>query len=176
MERGERVHTAETIGMAQRGGSVASHVRVGKDKPSPLIPKGAADVVIGFEPGEALRSIQYLRRGGVVVVCDRAISAAGGSNGGVYRAADVLRYLDGNADGLGISRLIIVDSEQTALKSVYRALNAALLGAAAASGALGFSPREVLSALTLTVSERFADVNARAFEIGAKTVTPKAES
>ena len=43
------VHSAETIGMAQRGGPVTSHVRIGADAFSPLIPKGSADLIIAFE-------------------------------------------------------------------------------------------------------------------------------
>ena len=45
--KGEAVLSAETIGMAQRGGSVTSHVRIGSDAYSPLIPKGQADIIIG---------------------------------------------------------------------------------------------------------------------------------
>ena len=44
------VHSAETIGMAQRGGPVTSHVRIGDDVYSPLIPKSCADLIIAFEP------------------------------------------------------------------------------------------------------------------------------
>src|SRR5574344_2131183 len=47
LSRNEHVKTAETIGMAQRGGSVASHVRGGRPQ-SPLVPKGHADVIIAF--------------------------------------------------------------------------------------------------------------------------------
>ena len=59
MQREEHVKTAETIGMAQRGGSVASHVRGGHPQ-SPLVPQKCADTLIAFEPGEALRCIDYL--------------------------------------------------------------------------------------------------------------------
>ena len=48
MEKGLFARTAETIGMAQRGGSVVSHVRVGESVPSPLIPLGKADLILGF--------------------------------------------------------------------------------------------------------------------------------
>ena len=51
------VRTAETIGMAQRGGCVVSHVRTGKIIHSPLIPLGQADLIIGFEPAEAVRCL-----------------------------------------------------------------------------------------------------------------------
>ena len=48
MKRGIEVKTAETIGMAQRGGSVFSHVRLGKDLNSPMIAPGKADKIIGY--------------------------------------------------------------------------------------------------------------------------------
>jgi len=63
MKRGLFAETAETIGMAQRGGSVVSHVRVGENQYSPLIPYGKADIIIGFEPAEAVRCLPYLKNG-----------------------------------------------------------------------------------------------------------------
>ena len=48
MAKGETVHSAETIGMAQRGGSVTSHVRIGEAY-SPLIAQGGADIILAFE-------------------------------------------------------------------------------------------------------------------------------
>ena len=59
---GQHVLSAETIGMAQRGGSVTSHVRIGDDIFSPLIPKGQADIIIAFEAAEAARNISYLKK------------------------------------------------------------------------------------------------------------------
>ena len=63
MEKGNFVRTTETIGMAQRGGSVVSHVRMGEQVHSPLIPEGEADVILAFEPGEAVRCLPYLKKG-----------------------------------------------------------------------------------------------------------------
>ena len=60
ISKGERVLSAETIGMAQRGGSVTSHVRIGQDVFSPLISKGQADMIIAFEAAEAVRNIDFL--------------------------------------------------------------------------------------------------------------------
>ena len=76
MDRGLPVKTAETIGMAQRGGSVISHVRLGEGAASPLIGKGKADLIIAFEPAEAVRQLAYLRPAGTVVVSDRPIVPA----------------------------------------------------------------------------------------------------
>ena len=74
MEKGMFVRTSETIGMAQRGGSVVSHVRVGEEIHSPMIPKGSADVLLAFEPAEAVRNLSYLKKGGIVIVNQKALS------------------------------------------------------------------------------------------------------
>ena len=54
--------------MAQRGGAVTSHVRLGEKIFSPLIPEGSADVILAFEQAEAQRWVHFLRDGGTVVV------------------------------------------------------------------------------------------------------------
>ena len=56
---GYKVRTAETHGMAQRGGSVASYFRFGSEVEGPLIPRGLTDVIIAFEASEAVRSFNY---------------------------------------------------------------------------------------------------------------------
>ena len=74
--KGWQVRTAETIGMAQRGGNVTSHVRMGSNGEavySPLITPGTADMVIALEPGEAARALPYLAPGGVLVTATTAI-------------------------------------------------------------------------------------------------------
>jgi indolepyruvate ferredoxin oxidoreductase beta subunit len=69
VEDGLRVRIAESRGLAQRGGIVTSHIRIGKGIHSPLIPKGKADGVVGFEPMEFLRHCEYLKgEGGFGVV------------------------------------------------------------------------------------------------------------
>jgi len=65
---GHDVKKSEVHGMSQRGGSVISHVRFGKEVFSPLISAGEADVLLAFEPLEALRYLHYLRPGGTIVL------------------------------------------------------------------------------------------------------------
>ncbi|MDR2672212.1 MAG: 2-oxoacid:acceptor oxidoreductase family protein [Coriobacteriales bacterium] len=89
---GAAVRSAETIGMAQRGGSVLGHVRIawptkgerslndsdGQLGPhSPLVPLACADLLIGFEPGETLRALPYLKYGGLVVSATTALTPPG---------------------------------------------------------------------------------------------------
>ena len=63
--KGWQVRSAETIGMAQRGGVVESTILLGGWK-SPKLGFGEADIVLGFEPLETLRGLRYLKQGGVV--------------------------------------------------------------------------------------------------------------
>ena len=74
--RGWHVRTAETIGMAQRGGSVVSHVRMGdcgEQVAAPLVSEGCADMLIAFEPGEGVRMARILKPGGVMVTASRVV-------------------------------------------------------------------------------------------------------
>lgn len=95
--RGWQVRTAETIGMAQRGGNVTSHVRMGSDGEevfSSLITPGTADMVIALEPGEAARALPYLAPGGVLVTATTAIQPVTAALASApYTAAEVVANL-----------------------------------------------------------------------------------
>ncbi|MCL6611629.1 MAG: 2-oxoacid:acceptor oxidoreductase family protein [Peptococcaceae bacterium] len=73
VEAGYRVSIGETFGASQRGGSVMSHVRIGRDRTfGPLIPRGRASLIVGFEPLETLRILlDYGNPDTVVVMNDR---------------------------------------------------------------------------------------------------------
>lgn len=98
LARGWQVRTAETIGMAQRGGNVTSHVRMGSDGEevfSSLITPGTADMVIALEPGEAARALPYLAPGGVLVTATTAIQPVTAAlDSQPYRAGDVVAALE----------------------------------------------------------------------------------
>lgn len=70
MNNGYDVKKSDTLGMAQRGGSVVSHVRWGRQVFSPMIKKGGADFLLGFEQLEAARWAPFIKPGGVVIVAD----------------------------------------------------------------------------------------------------------
>ena len=65
--KGRHVKGAETHGMAQRGGSVETHIRI-DGLYGPLIVPGTADLLISFDLLEALRYSDYLKTGGKMVV------------------------------------------------------------------------------------------------------------
>jgi indolepyruvate ferredoxin oxidoreductase beta subunit len=70
MDKGYDVKKSEVHGMAQRGGCVTSHVRYGKKVYSPLARKGDIDMIVSFEKLESLRYLDYLKKGGMVLVND----------------------------------------------------------------------------------------------------------
>lgn len=164
MDKGLNARTAETIGMAQRGGCVVSHVRIGNKIHSPMIPKHSADVIIGFEPAEAVRCLPYLKKGGVVVVSRKAIPPVTSSLGNSsYNGSEMIAYLQKEA-----ARLIVVDGEKISKDcSSAKVLNVALLGAACASGILGLSMDELKNAISKRVKPQFIEINSKALEKGA---------
>ena len=95
------VMSAETIGMAQRGGSVFSHLRMGKNLYSPMIKTGTADLIIGFEPGETVRMLPYLKEHGQVVVSNHAIKPVTATlSGSSYDAPPMIDYLKEHVENL----------------------------------------------------------------------------
>jgi indolepyruvate ferredoxin oxidoreductase, beta subunit len=67
------IKKSEIHGMAQRGGNVESHVRIGDEVFSPLIPKGEADFVISMEQVEPLRHICFPKKSAVILVSTQAV-------------------------------------------------------------------------------------------------------
>ena len=157
-EEGNPVHSAETIGMAQRGGSVTSHVRIGENAFSPMIPFGGADMLLAFEPGEAVRNLRYLRRGGTAVVNTAAVKPVKQTG---YDGSEMVRYLRDRCD------CIFINAEEVCKPfGSTRFLNIILLGVAAGSGKLGLGRETLLKQIEKNVPSRFLDVNIRAFESG----------
>ena len=76
MEAGYDVKMSEVHGMSQRGGSVSTQVHWGEKVYSPVIGKGAADVIVAFEKMEAVRYADYLKPDGVVVVNDYEMASS----------------------------------------------------------------------------------------------------
>ncbi|OUP38308.1 indolepyruvate oxidoreductase subunit beta [Olsenella sp. An188] len=158
MARGLQVRTAETIGMAQRGGSVVSHVRIGDGASSPLVGPGRADALIAFEPAEAARQLSYLRSGGTLVTSDAPVVPVSAATGGpAYDLPAVMAYLRAS---VAPERLVVVDAAAAARGlGTTRALNVVLLGAAARAGAIGLTADDLAAAVRDVVAPRFVDLD-----------------
>ena len=161
MDEGSAVHSAETIGMAQRGGSVTSHVRAGEAY-SPLIPFGSADILLAFEPSEAVRNLKYLKPGGVAIVNTAPVQPVTESlTGGGYDSAKMVDYLKTKCD------CVFVDAgEVCAPFGSTKFFNIIMVGVAAGSGRLGIGKDTILRQIERRVTEKCIEVSKRAFEAG----------
>jgi len=167
MKKGLSVMSAETIGMAQRGGSVFSHIRIGDNLHSPMIATGTADILIGFEPGETVRMLPYLKKDGQVIVSSHAmIPVTAVLSNGSYDPEAMLAYLKQT-----VAHLLVIDTEEACLTlGSSKILNILLLGAAIGSGALGLTESEIKDAIKERLPERFHELNFQALNYFHETM------
>jgi indolepyruvate ferredoxin oxidoreductase beta subunit len=161
VREGLNVRQAEVHGMSQRGGAVEAHVRL-SDGPlfSNLVAKGRADLILATEPLEALRNIDYLSPGGLVVSNSATVE-----NIPNYPPREELLQL---LQGCGRT-VYLIDAVAVAREAgTVRAQNVVMIGAA--SEFVGLRPESLQAA----VSEMFAnkkkglvDMNLRALQLGA---------
>lgn len=167
MEQGEFVRTAETIGMAQRGGCVVSHIRVSSENESSIIPFRKADLLISFEPSEAARSISRLGENSACVVNTQAIMPVTASLGGMaYDAEKVIFDLKSS-----VKNLVLVNANRLAEEAgSIKATNVVLLGAAIGSGFLKITQEQMQSALKNMLPQKLHEINFKALELGISEV------
>lgn len=161
MEKGLPVMSAETIGMSQRGGSVFSHIRIGEGIQTPMIEEGEADVIIAFEPGEAVRMLPYLKADGQMIVSSKEVMPVMATlTGFEYQGKIMLDYLASK-----VKHLIVADTEEVCQNiGTTKVLNVFLLGVAVSSGMLGFTEEELKEMIRKKVPEKFQKLNMKALE------------
>ncbi len=159
---GEIIHSAETIGMAQRGGSVTSHVRIGEAAYSPLIPFGSADLLLAFEPAEAVRNLKYLRSTGVAIVniaATKPVTESLKDTG--YDGSRMVEYIKKKCE------CIFVDSDEVCKPfGSSKFFNIIILGIAAGSGRLGLTSDVLLQQIEKRVPTAYVEINKKAFLTG----------
>jgi len=165
VKEGIPIKAAETHGMAQRGGSVENHVRIGC-KYGPLIPKGSADALLGFEPAEAVKHSHFLSRDGVAIInTEKIIPLSTTSKGFKYPDVDYLisefkrvfkNVITLNAAGLA--------REAGSIMTV----NTVMLGVL--TRYLPIKERIIVETITELVPKKLVEVNLRAFEAGRNVV------
>lgn len=128
LAEGYDVKVSEIHGMAQRGGSVVTTVRFGKDVSSMVCDLGQADVLISFELLEAVRNLPYLAQDGRLVANDMAIKPMPVLTGAARMPEDLHGVLE--SLGEGVTTLIDADAVADAAGN-RKCSNVALLGGAA---------------------------------------------
>lgn len=157
---GYDVKKSEVHGMAQRGGSVVSHVRFGEKVYSPLIGIGDADVILSFEKLEALRSIHYLSPDGLVVLNDVEILPMPCASGLVEYPTGIVEKLKGFA-----KKIELVDGLKLAkMAGSPKTVNVVLLGSLARH--LDLLREDWLKIIERKVPEKTVQMNRTAFELG----------
>lgn len=150
---------SEVHGMAQRGGSVITHVRFGKKVYSPLIEEGKGDFILAFEKLEALRYIHYLKKYGIAIINDREIPPMSVLVGTVSYPTNIEKKLK------KYGTTYFIDAANVALElGNIRTVNIILLGVL--SRFLKFKQKSWEQAIRKNVKERYIDLNITAFDKG----------
>lgn len=153
---------SEVHGMSQRGGSVVTHVRIGKEVMSPIISEGGADYILAFEKLEALRWCHYLKKDGVILINDQSIMPMPVITGAASYPDDIYGKI--LADG---RRLLVVEGLKLAAEAgSTKAVNVVMLGAL--TKLLGVDYQTALKAVEASVPPKALSVNIKAFELGYK--------
>lgn len=180
LSQGAFVRSAETIGMAQRGGSVLGHVRITSAQApellsSPLIPQGQAHILIGFEPNETLRSYAYCKEGACIITATKPVaSPLAALKKMKYDGTLPLLALEQEAAAGAIKTLVTVNNDEVMQQLGFdKALNVVLLGAALKAlehnedfTSEFLSYQAMQTALKETVKEKYVQANLQALEMG----------
>jgi indolepyruvate ferredoxin oxidoreductase beta subunit len=154
------VKKSELHGMAQRGGSVTSHVRFGKKVYSPIIKQGEVDILFSFEQLEGLRWLNYLKPDGVILLNNHRVNPPAVNLGQMEYPEDIPGIIRKRFD-----KFHLVDGTELALEAGnIRAANVVLLGAISKL----FDMEEALWVETVLrhLPQRVHEVNKKAFLMG----------
>ena len=163
MQAGYDVKMSEVHGMSQRGGSVSTQVRWGEKVYSPLIGKGAADIVVAFEKMEAVRYADYLKPEGVAVINDYEIE-------GATVAAGLAEYPAGTLEAMEkYFACHVLNAEKIARElGSAKCMNIVLFGSMVK--ALGMDDIHWEEVIADTVPEKFRELNLAAYKAGYEAV------
>jgi indolepyruvate ferredoxin oxidoreductase beta subunit len=165
---GLHVRGSEILGMAVRGGSVSSMIRIGKDVFGPLIPTGKCDVLVGMEPAEALRNISSLSRSGMVILNTESMVPFTVSLGtSQYPSIDrIMEQLNQQ-----VSKVITLNASQIAREaSNQQAANIVMLGALFGTGKVPITEDTIQKEIETRMPEKLVQINLKAFALGKETV------
>jgi indolepyruvate ferredoxin oxidoreductase beta subunit len=165
---GLNVRVSEIHGMAQRGGAVVSMVRIGKVVLAPTVMEGQADILLGFEPLETLRSLNYTSEKSLVIMNTLQVPLT-------ELTAKNLKYPSRDEIVEKIHRFTknvhLVDAVKLAKKAGSAITqNVVLLGALAGTNELPMRKAKLIEAVRELVPTKYVDTNLKAFELGYESL------
>ena len=164
MKAGYDVKMSEVHGMSQRGGSVSTQVHWGEKVYSPVIGKGAADIVVAFEKMEAVRYSDYLKPGGIAVINDYEMASS-------TIAAGLCQYPEGCLEAMESHFTChILKAEKLARElGNPKCMNIVLFGSMVK--ALKMDDIDWEAVIAETVPPKFRELNLKAYRAGYEAVS-----
>lgn len=164
VSEGLRVRGSEILGMAVRGGSVISTIRLGSDVYGPLIPEGKGDLMIGIEAAEALRNVRYMSESSIIVLNTQKMMPVmvllGKSR--YPSLEEIVENLEKHSE-----RVIKLDATQLAEKAGSSlSANIVMLGASFGTGRVPIKLETIRKTVAEHFSSKLAPINLRAFDLG----------
>ncbi len=159
------VKQSEVHGMSQRGGSVTSHLRVGERVNSPLVAPGTVNILLSFEPLEAMRYVHWLKPGGLLVYNTVRVNPSPVAAGLADYPLDIDQRI-----AAAWPEVRAIDAASLATQAgTVKAVNVVMLGAVTRS--LPFAEATWEGTIRRVVPPKTVDVNLQAFALGRAAVT-----
>jgi len=169
LNKGLNILGSEVHGMAQKGGSVITNLKIGKELYSPSIPLGSAHILVSLEENETLRYMKYLKPKGIVITSTTVLHPVTWKRD--KKAADEAQEkLSVNLSEFE-AKIIRIEAEKLALEAgLVLTQNIVLLGALSQVEGFPLSTDELRKALKERVPTKYIEQNLKAFELGIKAI------
>ena len=165
MAQGLNVVMSEVHGMAQRGGTVVTELKIG-DSLSPLNEKYSADLLLAFEPSELLRATNIIGKDtNIIASCSSIIPFT--VSLGISKYPDINQIIERLSKK--VDNLHFIDAEKIAIEAGnIIAANIVILGAALATSKFPLKKENIIESMKQNLPIKSIDMNIKALEMGSK--------
>jgi indolepyruvate ferredoxin oxidoreductase beta subunit len=168
MAQGLNVVMSEVHGMAQRGGTVVTEIKIGQVE-SPLVERNAADLILAFEPSEILRALDKIGKQ-TRVIANSSIIVPFTVSLGISQYPEKNQLFDKMKKEL--DNFYLIDAEKLAKEAGHLiAANIVILGAAIAISGFPVKKEIVEESIRKNLPARLIDINIKALELGYKELS-----
>ncbi len=158
------VKTSELHGLSQRGGSVETHIRFGKEVFSPLVEEGGADLIISLEFQEAFRACYYSSsKKTTFLINDYIIPiSTGEKNAEPPSGASEIKKFSKKILLIPATKIVEKEFQNSVLAGIY------LLGVAVSKKLIPLKTETIIKAMEEVVSSKYLDLNKKTFNLASK--------